>query len=76
VKSDDNRKVNLGALSATSLGFTMAAGIGICTYLGYRIGKKFGHEDAGTLIGIFAGLFYCGYEVWKLIQRTGKNESS
>ena len=74
MKAENNQKPNYGALSATTLGITMAVGIGVFTYLGYRIGRKLGKEEAGTLIGIFVGLFYCGYEVWKLIQRTNNAE--
>ena len=70
----DNRKPDYGALSAASLGITMAVGMGFFTYAGYLVGKRFGNEDAGALTGIFLGLFYCGYEVWKLIRRTNKKE--
>ncbi len=74
MKTENSQKPNYGALSATTLGITMAVGVGVFTYLGYRIGKKLGKEEAGTLIGIFVGLFYCGYEVWKLIKRTNNAE--
>ena len=53
----------------------MALGVAFFTYLGYLAGKRFGKEDLGALVGIFAGLFYCGYEVWKLIQKLNKNNS-
>ena len=37
--------------------------------LGYAIGHKMGDIVTGTLIGMFIGLIYCSYEVWKLIRR-------
>ena len=76
MKNSNNSKVNYDTLSATSLGLTMAVGVGVFAYLGYFIGKKFGKEDAGVLVGIFLGLFYCGYEVWKLIKKITKNGTS
>ena len=46
----------------------MAVGMGVFTYLGYRIGRKSGHSQEGALAGVFLGLLYCGYEVWKQIR--------
>lgn len=73
MKNGNDGKPDYGLLSTTSLGISMAVGISIFTYLGYRVGRKFGNEDLGALIGIFMGLFYCGYEVWKLIQRLNRD---
>lgn len=63
---------NFKNLSAMSLGSTMVVGVVLFTYLGYLIDKKRGTGQTWTLVGIFLGLFYCGYEVWKLV-RTSSN---
>ncbi len=57
-------------IPAISLGLNMAGGMTFFTLLGYWMGKKFNHEY-WLLGGIFLGLFYCGYEVWKLIRNNG-----
>jgi len=51
-----------------TLGLNMAAGIVVFTGLGYLIDEKRGGGQAFTLAGIFLGLFYCAYEVWKVIR--------
>ncbi len=70
--SEKNTPLPKEGLHATSLGITMAVGVGFFTYAGYWIGKKTGNEELWTLVGIFVGLFYCGYEVWRLIRRGSK----
>lgn len=55
-----------------TLGLTMVVGVCFFTYLGYLIDKKTGGGQAWTLVGIFVGLFYCGYEIWKLIRKINK----
>ena len=57
-------------LSAMTLGTTMAVGVGVFTYLGYLLDQKTGGGQMWTLAGIFLGLFYCGYEVWKVVRKT------
>ena len=58
---------------AISLGFNMVAGMLVFTYLGYWLDKKHGGQ-LWTLLGIFLGLTYCGYEVWKLVRNNKKSE--
>jgi len=53
---------------ALSLGVNMAAGMGIFTFIGFKIDEKRGGGTAWTMAGIFCGLLYCGYEVWKIIR--------
>jgi len=55
-----------------TLGLNMAVGMGIFTFIGYFIDQKKGSEPIGTLVGAFLGLFYCGYEVWKIIRRSNE----
>lgn|GEM_PF-2423425 len=42
-----------------------------CSLLGYLIGKKLGDIWTGTLVGLFFGLVYCGYEIWRLMRDRG-----
>ena len=51
-----------------SLGINMAAGMGIFVYGGYLLDDKGEKGQFWTLIGTVLGLFYCGYEIWKLIR--------
>ena len=55
--------------SAIALGTNMAAGMALFTFLGYKLDQRRGHGRAGTLAGMFLGLFYGGYEVWKLVRK-------
>ena len=57
-------------LTAMTLGLNMVAGMVIFSLIGYAIDQKRGQGDTFTFIGIFLGLFYCGYEVWKIIRHT------
>ncbi len=58
-----------------SLGWNMAAGMAFFSLTGYFIDQKTGSEDFWTLTGIFLGLLYCGYEVWRVI-RTAEDKSN
>ncbi len=52
-----------------NLGFTMAVGMLVFTFIGMYVDNKRGDGSSwGTLTGMFVGLFYCGYEVWKIIK--------
>ncbi len=52
----------------------MTAGMVIFAYLGYLIDQKTTKGQAWTLVGIFLGLVYCGYEVWKLVRKEDEAE--
>ncbi len=47
----------------------MAVGVAFFSFLGYSIDQKTGGGQLWTLGGIFVGLFYCGYEVWKIVRK-------
>ena len=51
---------------ALTLGTQLAVGMALFAWLGMYVDKRRGGGSAGTLIGIFLGLFYGAYEVWKL----------
>ena len=55
--------------SAIALGTNMVAGMALFTFLGYQFDQRRGQGRTGTLIGMFLGLFYGGYEVWKLVRQ-------
>lgn len=57
-------------LTLISLGLTMAAGMALFAFLGYWIDQKRGGGTAFTLLGMFLGLTYCFYEVWKLVRQS------
>ena len=70
------KKFDKKSLGVSSIGINMAVGIAVFTYLGYLIDQKRGGGQIFTLIGIFFGLGYCGYEVWKLIKKMDQDSSS
>ena len=45
------------------------------SFIGYQIDAKL-KTQYWTLIGIFTGFIYSGYEVWKLIKREAEEERS
>lgn len=61
---------------ALTLGTQLAAGMAVFAGLGIYIDKRRGGGQAGTLAGIFLGLFYGGYEVWKLVRSLNENDRS
>ena len=57
------------------MGFTIMAAVFFFTFIGYKIDEKLQTRlHLWTLFGIFAGLAYSGYEVWKLIKREEEEE--
>ncbi len=62
-------------LYAYSLGFSIPAAVAILTYLGSCLDQKLGSGIFWTLLGMFLGLFYCGYEIWKLIKKNKETSS-
>lgn len=60
---------------ALSLGYTMTAGMLVFAGLGYWIDQKRGSDYFWTVCGMFMGLIYSGYEVWKLV-RTPRQEKN
>jgi F0F1-type ATP synthase assembly protein I len=55
--------------TAMTLGTQLAVGMFVFAFLGHLADKRQGGGSAWTLLGIFMGLFYCAYEVWKLVRR-------
>ena len=71
---DDERKRELYAFygTAISLGLNMAVGVVVFTLAGYWLDQRRGGGKAFTLCGIFMGLFYGAYEVWKVVRQLSK----
>ncbi len=56
--------------SALALGTNMSVGMIVCTLAGHYIDAKINTPDPYfTLGGMFLGLVYCGWEVWKVIRK-------
>jgi F0F1-type ATP synthase assembly protein I len=65
--SDERQRAGIGA--AISFGTTFAVGVAVFTAMGWWIDKKRGGETQWfTLGGIFAGLLFGAYELWKLLR--------
>lgn len=62
-------------VGAIGLGTTLALGMGVFTMLGFWVGRRMGHETAGILAGMGLGLFFCAYETWKVVRRSGQAPS-
>ncbi len=60
---------------AVALGYTFAAGMFVFTMLGYYIDKKRGGDGGWTLVGMFMGLGYGGYELWKLVRQISRQDA-
>ena len=73
-ENSDPKKPFGDNLSGISLGMTMAVGVAFFTYLGYLVDQKTGGGQGWTLAGNYVGLFYCGYEIWKLIRNNQKKD--
>ena len=66
------RRSGLGL--AASLGFDIAAGVGLFTALGYWLDRRRGGGQRWTLIGLGLGVLYAGYEFWKAIRQIEEQE--
>lgn len=64
-------KIDKNNLQHFSLGLNIAAGMFVFTVLGIWLDQKQGSQ-IWTIIGIFLGLFYAGYEIWKVIRDINK----
>ncbi|NKB25217.1 MAG: hypothetical protein GKR87_12735 [Kiritimatiellae bacterium] len=60
---------------AISLGTHLTAGMVGCSLTGYYIDKKRGGGYAWTLVGMFIGLLYGAYEVWKVVKQIERSEN-
>jgi hypothetical protein len=63
-----------GATAAVNLGLNFAVGMALLSYLGHKLDEKLGGGTTWTLCGLFLGLTYGGYEVWKLVRNTNADD--
>ncbi len=55
--------------SGMTIGYTIMAAMFLCTFIGYKIDEKIKKGSSMfTLIGVFFGMAFSGYEVWKLVK--------
>jgi len=59
-----------------TLGINSAVGMAVFAFIGNWIDQKLGDEHFWVLIGMFCGLFYCGYEIWKLIRKSDQSKTN
>lgn len=55
-------------LQYSTLGLNLAVGFALFVFLGSWLDNKFHHEFLFTLLGVGLGMFYGGYEIWKLLK--------
>jgi F0F1-type ATP synthase assembly protein I len=70
---DEKRKP--GNAAALALGTQLVAGMLVFTGIGWWIDRRRGGGVAGTVLGMFLGLAYGGYEVWKVVRQIGEDSS-
>ncbi|MEE9368933.1 MAG: AtpZ/AtpI family protein [Pontiella sp.] len=58
---------------AIGFGSSFAAGMAIFSLGGHWIDVKFEKEPVFTLVGIFMGFVYGGWELWKLVVETNRS---
>ena len=75
--SDDKVTLFKKHASALALGMNLAAGMALFSIGGYYLDVQ---SDEGqypwTLTGMFLGLVYSAYEVWKVVRRLNKRDQS
>lgn len=63
-----------GLAAALGLGTQMAVGMAFFAGIGYYADRRRGGGTAFTLAGVFLGLLYGGYEVWKVVRMLNEEE--
>ncbi len=65
-----------GANPAVGLGLQLAVGMAVFTGGGLWLDRKRGGGVLFTLLGVGLGLFYCGYEIWKVARRMSEENAA
>lgn len=70
MSADRNKRVKARRrlMVAANMGISCAVAILLFGWLGYMIDRKRGNGFAFMIGGLFLGLAYCGYELWKLVR--------
>lgn len=66
---DESERQRQMKATALTLGTQLAVGMAVFAGVGHYIDRRQGTGSTWTLLGVFLGLFYCAYEVWKLVRR-------
>jgi len=62
-------------LGMVGTGTTLAVAMAFFPMLGYYLGHKYDRLVLGILSGVFLGLFFCAYEVWKVTRTPPPDDS-
>jgi uncharacterized membrane protein YkvI len=63
-----------GPAPALHFGLNFAVAMALFSFAGHKLDQRKGHGSAFTLAGIFLGLMYGGYEVWKLTRQPPESD--
>jgi F0F1-type ATP synthase assembly protein I len=74
-KNRDEKKRQVLTNPAIALGTNLTSGMLFFSGIGYYMDHKRGGGVLWTLIGMFLGLAWCGYEVWKLISAQNRRDA-
>ena len=66
---DPKNKTLLIIYANLSLGLTLAVGFILFGFIGYYFDQKYTLNGWGVLSGIFMGMVYASYEVWKALKK-------
>jgi F0F1-type ATP synthase assembly protein I len=67
--TEEKRPAIRNPSAAYSLAYNMVAGMLVCPLAGYWLDQKLGTGERWTLGGLFLGLAYVGYQVWKVVRK-------
>ena len=73
--SEDDQKNKKKFTAAIGFGTEFAAGVILLTFIGYKVDEKYETGETFTLVGVFLGIFYGFYQVWKLIRILNNNNN-
>lgn len=65
VKDDQGRSATGRAVA---MGFELASGVGLFTFIGFWVDRRRGTAPFWTLAGAAVGLLYVAYAIWKLLR--------
>lgn len=54
----------------TNMTTSIAGSIFLCSWLGYRLGKRFGHMTGFILLGFSIGVTVAAISLWRFMQKT------
>ena len=75
-KNQDENNRPILTNPAIALGTNLMAGMLFFSGIGYYVDHKRGDGVLWTLIGMFLGLAWCGYEVWKIIVMQNRKDAA